>query len=144
MSIMFLVFLFRHIDTAFLYFNEDQVGQAIHDKIAEGVIKRKDLFVTTKLGSMQSTQVKESLIGSLKRLQLDYIDLFLIHNPCALKSPPGGINCFEDYLVYAQKSKELPSGKFHIWISLISLLIVLRIYFNYLPQAFVKFFSRKV
>ena len=74
MSIMFLFFLFRHIDTAFLYFNEDQVGQAIHDKIAEGVIKRKDLFVTTKLGSMQSTQVKESLIGSLKRLQLDYID----------------------------------------------------------------------
>lgn len=41
---------YRHIDTAYLYANEQEVGQAIREKIAEGVIKREDVFVTTKVG----------------------------------------------------------------------------------------------
>lgn len=40
---------YRHIDTAYLYANEQEVGQAIREKIAEGVIKREDVFVTTKV-----------------------------------------------------------------------------------------------
>ena len=40
---------YRHIDTAYLYANEKEVGQAIREKIAEGVIKREDVFVTTKV-----------------------------------------------------------------------------------------------
>lgn len=40
---------YRHIDTAYLYGNEKEVGRAIRDKIAEGVIRREDVFVTTKV-----------------------------------------------------------------------------------------------
>lgn len=40
---------YRHIDTAYVYENEKQVGNAIRAKIAEGVIKREDVFVTTKV-----------------------------------------------------------------------------------------------
>ena len=40
---------YRHIDCAWNYFNEKEVGQAIRDKIAEGKIKREDVFITTKV-----------------------------------------------------------------------------------------------
>lgn len=44
---------YRHIDTAFLYGNEVEVGNAIRAKIDEGVIKREDIFVTTKVRSTE-------------------------------------------------------------------------------------------
>lgn len=40
---------YRHIDTAWVYDTEDEIGQAIADKIEEGAIKREDLFITTKV-----------------------------------------------------------------------------------------------
>lgn len=97
------------------------MGRAIQEKIADGVIRRKDIFVTTKLGPTHWTLVKETLIGCLKRLQLDYIDLFMVHNPGALTCPP--FNSIKDYIVYSQKSKELTPGKFHIWIAWVSKLV---------------------
>ncbi|CAO2595140.1 Aldo-keto reductase family 1 member C13 [Lemmus lemmus] len=69
---------FRHIDTAFVYHVEEEIGQAIQSKIKAGVVKREDLFITTKL-------VQPSLEKSLKKLQLDYVDLYLIHYPVPLK-----------------------------------------------------------
>ncbi|XP_077122958.1 aldo-keto reductase family 1 member C1-like [Ranitomeya variabilis] len=78
---------YRHIDCAFLYGNEVQVGQAIRSKIADGTVKREDIFYTGKLSSNNQTpeRVRPALVKSLKDLQLDYMDLFLIHSPVEFK-----------------------------------------------------------
>lgn len=78
---------YRHIDTACFYLNEGEVGKAIREKIAEGVVSREDIFVTTKL--WPTFYEPESVVKACKRsldlLGLEYIDLFLIHCPFALK-----------------------------------------------------------
>ncbi|CAK1541778.1 unnamed protein product [Leptosia nina] len=76
---------FRHIDTAKFYRNEYQVGQAIHELIETGVVTRDELFITGKLENEEHDrkQVKPGLEGTLKRLGLKYIDLYLIHSPMA-------------------------------------------------------------
>ncbi|XP_069314935.1 aldo-keto reductase family 1 member C15-like isoform X2 [Eulemur rufifrons] len=78
---------YRHIDAAYIYQNENEVGEAIREKIADGTVKREDIFYTTKLWAtlFRPEWVKPALERSLKKLQLDYVDLFLIHIPCALK-----------------------------------------------------------
>ncbi|XP_052738850.1 aldo-keto reductase AKR2E4-like [Bicyclus anynana] len=74
----------RHIDTAYLYLTEDLVGKAVENVIDRGIVKREDLFITTKLSFRVLTraQVIPSIKESLKRLKLDYVDLVLIHTPC--------------------------------------------------------------
>ncbi|XP_078688441.1 aldo-keto reductase family 1 member B1-like isoform X2 [Branchiostoma floridae x Branchiostoma belcheri] len=78
---------YRHIDTAWVYGNEKDVGQAIKEKIAEGKIKREDVFVTTKLFYTfhRPEHVRETMMQSLGNLGLDYVDLYLIHNPQCFK-----------------------------------------------------------
>ncbi|WP_041138380.1 aldo/keto reductase [Beduini massiliensis] len=70
---------YRHIDTAAAYGNEEAVGEAIK----ESGIAREDLFITTKLWNEDVRQGKteEALKSSLKKLGLDYVDLYLIHWP---------------------------------------------------------------
>ena len=74
---------YRLIDTAAAYENETAVGKAIKRVIAEGLVSREDLFVTTKLWITDTTyeKAKEGFRRSLDRLGLDYVDLYLIHQP---------------------------------------------------------------
>ncbi|XP_040852851.1 prostaglandin-E(2) 9-reductase-like [Ochotona curzoniae] len=78
---------FRHVDTACAYQNEKEVGQAIRSKIADGTVKREDIFLTSKLWCtfFRPELVRKGLEESLKRLQLDYIDLYLMHYPIGMK-----------------------------------------------------------
>ncbi|KAI0831295.1 Aldo/keto reductase [Trametes gibbosa] len=67
-----------HLDGAQLYGNEDTLGEGI---VASGK-SRSELYVTTKLGKVpEGKTVRDTLVESLKKLRLDYVDLFLIHMP---------------------------------------------------------------
>jgi len=70
---------YRHIDTAQIYGNEDEVGAAIK---AAGV-SRAEIFLTTKIpaGNLRAAQVKRGVEDSLRKLDTDYVDLLLIHWP---------------------------------------------------------------
>lgn len=72
---------YRHIDTATGYANEDQVGRAIADSATD----RDEVFVTTKLPPEAAGRERETLERSLRLLQTDYVDLWLVH------WPPGGL-----------------------------------------------------
>ncbi|MBN8707633.1 MAG: aldo/keto reductase [Bacteroidetes bacterium] len=70
---------YRLIDTASVYLNEEAVGKAIK----RSGVEREDLFITTKLWVQDAgyDKAKKAFENSLKRLQLDYLDLYLIHQP---------------------------------------------------------------
>ncbi|XP_053321559.1 aldo-keto reductase family 1 member C15-like [Spea bombifrons] len=81
---------YRHIDCAFIYGNEAEVGRAIKAKISDGTVKREDIFYTGKLWNtfLNPDLVRPALERSLKDLEMDYMDLFIIHLPFGLQ--PGG------------------------------------------------------
>ncbi|WOY89529.1 aldo/keto reductase [Ligilactobacillus murinus] len=70
---------YRLLDTSAAYFNEEAVGNAIK----KSNIAREDLFITTKLWIQDANyeKAKKAFENSLKKLQLDYLDLYLIHQP---------------------------------------------------------------
>ena len=78
---------YRHLDCAELYRNEDVVGNAMHEAFEAGTVRREELFVTTKLwnNNHRPERVKAALEASLRRLQLDYVDCYLVHTPFAFK-----------------------------------------------------------
>src|ERR1700733_6899453 len=76
---------FRHFDCAERYRNEREVGEALKAALAAGTVKREDIFVTTKLwnSNHRPERVGPALQGSLDRLGLEYVDLYLMHTPFA-------------------------------------------------------------
>ena len=91
---------FRLIDTAEYYGNELGVGKGVKKSIEEGIIKREDIFITSKIMPGAYSNPDSAIEESLKKLDVDYIDLMLIHQP--------GSN---DEKVYKSMEKYYNNGK---------------------------------
>jgi len=81
---------YRHLDSATDYANEAQVGEGISQALAEGLCCRDELWVTSKLWNTdhRAEHVRPALERNLHDLQVDYLDLYLIHFPIALRHVP--------------------------------------------------------
>ncbi|EPQ30077.1 uncharacterized protein PFL1_02194 [Pseudozyma flocculosa PF-1] len=78
---------YRHIDAARVYGNEHEVGQALSESIQAGILKRDDVFITSKLWNTDHApeRVEAGLRRSLRDIGVEYLDLFLVHWPIAFK-----------------------------------------------------------
>ena len=78
---------FRQLDASERYRNEKEVGEAMQEVFKAGKIKREEVFIATKLwnNNHRPERVKPAFEASLKKLQLDYADLYLIHTPFAFQ-----------------------------------------------------------
>ncbi|KAJ8969572.1 hypothetical protein NQ317_005900 [Molorchus minor] len=85
---------YRHIDCAIAYQNEHIVGRVLKKWLSTGRLSREDLFVTAKLPpcAMRPAGVRKYLNKSLESLQLDYIDLYLVHTPFGLNEVEGNLH----------------------------------------------------
>ena len=87
---------YRLIDTAQAYYNEEQVGDGIQMAIQKLGIRREDIFLTTKVWVTEFgyEKTKASVLESMKKLQVDYLDLVLIHQ--CLSDYYGAYHALED------------------------------------------------
>lgn len=91
---------FRHIDCAAIYANEDEIGKAFQDAFKDGDVKREELWITSKLwnSSHLKDDVRPALEKTLKDLQLDYLDLYLMHWPVAYQPGTGFAKTADGFL----------------------------------------------
>ncbi|KAK5212085.1 H/ACA snoRNP pseudouridylase subunit [Exophiala xenobiotica] len=115
---------YRHIDCAYVYGNEKEVGEGIKEGLKAAGISRSELFFTTKLWCTYHTRVEQNLDISLGLLGLDYVDLYLMHWPIAMnpngnhekfpKLPDGSRDLIRDRShvdTYKDMQKLLDTGK---------------------------------
>lgn len=82
---------YRHIDCASVYGNEKEIGQTLNKLLSEGIVKREELWITSKVWNDRhgEGEVIASCKKSLNDLQLDYLDLYLVHWPFPNYHAPG-------------------------------------------------------
>lgn len=106
---------YRLFDTAFLYGNEEIVGRAISEKINEGVVKREELLIVGKLWGIHHEQVEQACRDTCKRLNVDYVDFYLLHFPVMFvyrsdeeKWPKDAADCLDkDYMDVWREMEDL-------------------------------------
>lgn len=78
---------YRHIDCAWIYGNEAEVGEALADALGDGLVTRDELWITSKLWNDRhaTEDVLPAIEETLSALRLDHLDLYLVHWPVALK-----------------------------------------------------------
>src|ERR1700759_5428208 len=78
---------FRQLDASERYRNESEVGAAMREVFTAGTVNREDVFIATKLwnNNHRPERVKPAFQASLKRLQIEYLDIYLIHTPFAFQ-----------------------------------------------------------
>jgi len=103
---------YRHIDCAAIYLNEEEVGRALRDAFQAGDATREELWITSKLwnDSHAPELVRPALETSLRKLQLDYLDLYLIHWPVALRKGVALPSGPEDFIPLSQLPLESTWG----------------------------------
>lgn len=91
---------YRHIDCAHAYKNEKEIGEALSKAFKEGWVKREEMWITSKLWNdcHEEQHVLPALKQTLQDLQLDYLDLYLVHWPVALKKGVDFASEKEDFL----------------------------------------------
>ncbi|GEK30045.1 glyoxal reductase [Kurthia zopfii] len=106
---------YRSIDTAFIYKNEESVGKGIQAAIDAGIVTREELFITTKVWNdgLDFEGTLKAYEDSLKRLSLDYVDLYLIHWPGLDESYVEVWKALE-HLYNAKKVKAIGVCNFHV------------------------------
>ncbi|MBR4832502.1 MAG: aldo/keto reductase [Butyrivibrio sp.] len=80
---------YRMLDCASVYQNEDQIGKVLSELFSQGVVKREDLFITSKVWNDQHREVRKACEKSLQDLGLSYIDLYFVHWPFPNYHAPG-------------------------------------------------------